>query len=125
MINKTFYISTVVFLLCVCSAVAQRPDIPVWEAHGVTSSEWKTAIDSGITEQKLSDLLSVGITVREYLSKPWNKFDIGEREWLKYIGRGLNDIEIAEKVQNRRNRPIRKLFNRMTGKNADFMANTN
>jgi hypothetical protein len=94
-------------------ALAQRPDIPIWEAHGVTSSEWKIALDSGISENKLSDILAVGMTVGEYLSHPWNRFGISEEELFGFLRRGLDEPEIIAEIDRRRNRPLTKLFNRI------------
>ena len=92
------------FLLLVLSLLSQSQDMRIWQKHGVTSTEWMIARDSGVSIKKLDKLTLMGVSVRVYVAKPWIAFNIKERWWWSFKGMGLSDEEIETLSSHRRYR---------------------
>jgi hypothetical protein len=86
------------FLLLIFFAVIiyAETDIKEWEKHGVTSKEWAIAKKHNIDIEKLDDLTSIGITIQEYLKKPWVINGLDESTWLKLRRLGWDEGKIAK-----------------------------
>jgi hypothetical protein len=86
----------ILFLATICFSQEQ---IKKWEALGLTSSsELTIAIDSGLSEKEIMEIVSVGVSIRTHLSKPWKGLEITEKEWYGYVRSGLDSTGIYDAV---------------------------
>lgn len=75
-----------------------------WEKLGLTSKEYKLARDSSISEDMIKRLVSTGIDIKTYVSKPWKKYHITECQWLSLKRSGLSDEDIELLTRHRKHR---------------------
>jgi len=71
-----------------------------YEEIGLTQWEFQQAKKEGITRDKLTHLVEVGIRPSEYLQKPWEKLGITEEEWLNQRTGGMEDADIDRSYRN-------------------------
>ena len=91
MVTKYLFLSILLFSVLIFS---QKQNEAEWKVLGLSQGEWDKCIANDITMKKLKYLLSRGITVSEYLSKPWITLGISERSWIKQREKGLNTEDI-------------------------------
>ena len=65
-----------------------------YEEMGLTQWEFQQAKQEGISRDKLTNLVEMGIRPSEYLQKPWEKLGVSEQEWIKKLSGGLEDADI-------------------------------
>lgn len=72
-----------------------------YEDLGLTQWEFQQAKEEGITRDKLTRLVELGVRISEYLQKPWNKLGVSEEDWLSQRSEGLEDADIDRSYRNR------------------------
>jgi hypothetical protein len=77
-------------------------ELKPWEKYGLSQTEWKMIKDNNIPLSKVEELLKAGISISEYIEKPWEKLSISERKYIEKRRSGLTayDIEL-EQTSNR------------------------
>jgi hypothetical protein len=85
-------------LFCFCAvfiSLAQQDPKP-WEKYGLSQTEWKMIQDDKIPIAKVQELLSAGISISEYIEKPWVKYHFFEKSYIEKRRSGLSayDIEL-------------------------------
>jgi len=74
-----------------CSAQDEsRP----WERLGLSQTEWRLVNENNISMSKLEQLLKSGISVGEYIQKPWVPLGMTEEKWIKKRRAGLTSYDI-------------------------------
>ena len=68
---------------------------------GLTQWEFQQAKQEGISRDKLTNLVEMGIRPSEYLQKPWEKLGVSEQEWISQRSGGLEDADIDRSYRNR------------------------
>lgn len=65
-----------------------------YEDLGLTQWEYQQAKEQGVTREKLTKLVELGIRPTEYLQKPWNRLGVSEEVWLAQRSEGMEDADI-------------------------------
>ena len=65
-----------------------------YEDLGLTQWEYQQAKEQGVTRDKLTKLVELGIRPTEYLQKPWNRLGVSEEDWLSQRAEGMEDADI-------------------------------
>ena len=65
-----------------------------YEDMGLTQWEYQQAKEQGVTREKLTKLVEIGIRPTEYLQKPWNRLGVSEEDWLSQRAEGMEDADI-------------------------------
>jgi len=71
-----------------------------YEDLGLTQWEFQQAKEEGITRDKLTRLVELGVRISEYLQKPWDKLGVSEEDWLSQRSQGLEDADIDRSYRN-------------------------
>ena len=71
-----------------------------YEEMGLTQWEFQQAKQEGVTRDKLTHLVEMGVRPSEYLQKPWEKLGVSEEEWLAQRSGGLEDADIDRSYRN-------------------------
>lgn len=72
-----------------------------YEDLGLTQWEFQQAKEEGITRDKLTRLVELGVRISEYLQKPWNKLGVSEEDWLAQRSQGMEDADIDRSYRHR------------------------
>ncbi|WP_295682900.1 hypothetical protein [uncultured Fibrobacter sp.] len=72
-----------------------------YEEMGLTQWEFQQAKEEGVTREKLTHLVELGIRPSEYLQKPWMRLGVTEEQWLSQRSEGLEDADIDRSYRNR------------------------
>jgi hypothetical protein len=82
--------------LCTISILPAQEAQKPWEQYGLSKTEWKMIQDNKISLDKVEELLKSGISISEYIDKPWVKFHLSEGAYINKRRSGLSayDIEI-------------------------------
>ena len=72
-----------------------------YEEMGLTQWEFQQAKEEGVTREKLTHLVELGIRPSEYLQKPWVRLGVTEEQWLSQRSQGLEDADIDRSYRNR------------------------
>lgn len=72
-----------------------------YEEMGLTQWEFQQAKQEGISRDKLTRLVEMGVRPSEYIQKPWEKMGVSEDEWLGQRSKGLEDADIDRSYRNR------------------------
>jgi len=72
-----------------------------YEEMGLTQWEFQQAKEEGISREKLTHLVELGVRLSEYLQKPWEKLGVSEQEWLDQRSEGMEDADIDRSYRNR------------------------
>lgn len=72
-----------------------------YEELGLTQWEFQQAKQEGISRDKLTRLVELGVRPSEYIQKPWEKMGVSEEEWLGKRSKGLEDADIDRSYRNR------------------------
>ena len=72
-----------------------------YEDLGLTQWEFQQAKEEGLTRDKLTRLVELGVRISEYLQKPWNKLGVSEEDWLSQRSEGLEDADIDRSYRHR------------------------
>lgn len=72
-----------------------------YEEVGLTQWEFQQAKSEGISRDKLTNLVEMGVRPSEYLQKPWEKLGVTEDEWLSQRTGGMEDADIDRSYRNR------------------------
>ena len=72
-----------------------------YEDLGLTQWEFQQAKEEGISREKLTHLVELGVRLSEYLQKPWEKLGVSEEEWLDQRSAGMEDADIDRSYRNR------------------------
>lgn len=72
-----------------------------YEEMGLTQWEFQQAKQEGISRDKLTSLVEMGIRPSEYIQKPWEKLGVSEEEWIAQRSGGLEDADIDRSYRNR------------------------
>lgn len=72
-----------------------------YEEMGLTQWEFQQAKDGGISREKLTQLVEVGVRPSEYLQHPWFRLGVSEEDWLDQRAQGLEDSDIDRSYRNR------------------------
>lgn len=72
-----------------------------YEEIGLTQWEFQQAKSEGLSRDKLTHLVEMGVRPSEYLQKPWEKLGVSEEEWLSQRSGGLEDADIDRSYRNR------------------------
>jgi hypothetical protein len=89
-------VTLILTLLLLFAAIAHgqtNADRP-WEKYGMSQVEWKKFQASGLTLKELEELLKMGVTLNEVLSRPWISLQITKRQWLRQRKQGLSNEDI-------------------------------
>jgi hypothetical protein len=91
-------LSTVIYALMLCSMACAQLDLQDDESermkYGLSQAEWNKYKESGISKNKLEGLIRCGISINEYISRPWMTVGVSEDQWLTERCQGLNDEDI-------------------------------
>lgn len=71
-----------------------------YEDLGLTQWEFQQAKEEGISRDKLTRLVELGVRISEYLQKPWSKLGVSEEDWLAQRSQGLEDADIDRSYRN-------------------------
>ena len=71
-----------------------------YEEMGLTQWEFQQAKQEGLTRDKLTHLVEMGVRPSEYLEKPWEKLGVSEEEWLDQRSGGFEDADIDRSYRN-------------------------
>ena len=71
------------------------------EEMGLTQWEFQQAKEGGVSRNKLTHLVELGIRPTEYLQKPWLRLGVGEEAWLEQRAQGLEDSDIDRSYRNK------------------------
>lgn len=71
-----------------------------YEEMGLTQWEFQQAKEEGVSRDKLTHLVEIGIRPSEYLQKPWNRLGVTEEQWLSQRSQGLEDADIDRSYRN-------------------------
>lgn len=71
-----------------------------YEELGLTQWEFQQAKEDGVTRDKLTHLVEMGIRPSEYLQHPWEKLGVSEKEWLDERSGGFEDADIDRSYRN-------------------------
>lgn len=78
-----------------------------YEEVGLSQWEFQQAKEAGITRDKLTTLVELGIRPSEFLQKPWEQLGVSEEQWIKERSQGMEDSDIDRSYRNRtQNRDI-------------------
>ena len=72
-----------------------------YEDLGLTQREYQQAHEEGISRDKLTRLVELGVRISEYLQKPWNKLGVSEEDWLAQRSQGMEDADIDRSYRNK------------------------
>ncbi len=72
-----------------------------YEELGLTQWEFQQAKQEGISRDKLTRLVELGVRPSEYNQKPWEKLGVSEEEWLDQRSGGFEDADIDRSYRNR------------------------
>ena len=72
-----------------------------YEEMGLTQWEYQQAKQEGVSRDKLTNLVEMGIRPSEYLQKPWEKLGVSEQEWINQRSGGLEDADIDRSYRNK------------------------
>lgn len=72
-----------------------------YEDLGLTQWEFQQAKEEGISRDKLTRLVELGVRISEYLQKPWSKLGVSEEDWLSQRSQGLEDADIDRSYRNK------------------------
>ncbi len=72
-----------------------------YEEMGLTQWEFQQIKEAGVSRDKLTRLVELGVRPSEYLQKPWEKMNISEDEWLGQRSEGMEDADIDRSYRNR------------------------
>lgn len=72
-----------------------------YEEMGLTQWEFQQAKQEGISRDKLTRLVELGVRPSEYIQKPWEKMGVSEEDWLGKRSNGLEDADIDRSYRNR------------------------
>jgi len=62
--------------------------------YGLSQAEWQKYKESGISKSKFESLIRCGISINEYISRPWMTVGVSEDQWLSERCQGLGDEDI-------------------------------
>ena len=71
-----------------------------YEEMGLTQWEFQQAKQEGLTRDKLTHLVEMGVRPSEYLQKPWEKLGVSEEDWLAQRSGGFEDADIDRSYRN-------------------------
>lgn len=71
-----------------------------YEDLGLTQWEFQQAKESGISRDKLTQLIELGIRLSEYFQEPWIKMGVSEQEWINQRSEGMEDADIDRSYRN-------------------------
>ncbi|MCF0221896.1 MAG: hypothetical protein HUK19_06355 [Fibrobacter sp.] len=72
-----------------------------YEEMGLTQWEFQQAKQEGISRDKLTRLVELGVRPSEYIQRPWEKMGVSEEEWLGKRSKGLEDADIDRSYRYR------------------------
>ena len=72
-----------------------------YEELGLTQWEFQQAKEEGVSRDKLTSLVEMGIRPSEYLQKPWEKLGVSEQDWISQRSGGLEDADIDRSYRNK------------------------
>lgn len=71
-----------------------------YEEIGLTQREFQEAKEAGISRDKLTSLVELGVRPSEYLQKPWIRLGVSEEDWLSQRSEGMEDSDIDRSYRN-------------------------
>ena len=71
-----------------------------YEEMGLTQWEFQQAKEEGISREKLTHLVELGVRLSEYLQRPWEKLGVSEDQWLDERSAGMEDADIDRSYRN-------------------------
>lgn len=71
-----------------------------FEDIGITQWEFQQIKEAGVSRDKLTHLVEIGIRPTEYLQKPWEKMGVAESEWIAQRSEGMEDADIDRSYRN-------------------------
>lgn len=72
-----------------------------YEEMGLTQWEFQQIKESGVSRDKLTRIVELGVRPSEYMQRPWEKMGISEEEWLGQRSQGMEDADIDRSYRNR------------------------
>lgn len=72
-----------------------------YEEMGLTQWEFQEAKAGGLSREKLTQLVEMGIRPSEYLQQPWVRLGVSEEDWIQQRTQGLEDSDIDRSYRNR------------------------
>ena len=72
-----------------------------YEEMGITQWEFQQAKEEGLTRDKVTRLVEMGVRLSEYIQHPWEKLGVSEEEWLGQRTDGMEDADIDRSYRNR------------------------
>lgn len=71
-----------------------------YEEIGLSQWEFQQAKNEGLSRDKLTHLVEMGVRPSEYLQKPWEKLGVTEEEWISQRTDGMEDADIDRSYRN-------------------------
>lgn len=71
-----------------------------YEEMGLTQWEFQQIKEAGVSRDKLTRIVELGVRPSEYLQKPWEKMGITEEAWLGQRSEGMEDADIDRSYRN-------------------------
>jgi hypothetical protein len=62
--------------------------------YGLSQAEWGKYKESGLSIKELEKLIGCGITINEYMSRPWISLGVSENAWIDERCKGMSDEAI-------------------------------
>lgn len=72
-----------------------------YEEMGISQWEFQQAKEEGLSRDKLTQLVEMGVRLAEYFQHPWEKLGVSESEWLSQRTGGMEDADIDRSYRNR------------------------
>ncbi len=73
-----------------------------WERLGLSQTEWKLINDNNIPISKVNQLLMDGVSIHEYLDKPWVGLEMTEDKWMNKRRSGMTSYDIELECREHR-----------------------
>ena len=71
-----------------------------YEEMGISQWEFQQVREEGISRDKLTQLVEMGVRLSEYFQHPWEKLGVSEDEWLSQRTGGMEDADIDRSYRN-------------------------
>ncbi|MCF0216192.1 MAG: hypothetical protein HUK21_06930 [Fibrobacteraceae bacterium] len=72
-----------------------------YEEMGLSQWEFQKAREEGISRDKLTRLVELGVRPSEYIQRPWERLGVSEEAWLSQRSEGLEDADIDRSYRNK------------------------
>lgn len=83
------------FICCLFSGlIFAQDELNPWEKLGLSKTEWRLINENNIKMSKVEELLKAGISIGEYIQKPWLPLNLSESSWINKRRSGMTSYDI-------------------------------